>query len=404
MPDVMSEAVIKVEQLSKKYCRDLKRSLLYGLGDMGRELLGADGAYRENLRDKEFWALNDINFEVHKGECLGLIGRNGAGKSTLLKILNGLIKPDTGKVTIKGRVGALIELGAGFNPILTGRENVYVNGAVLGFSKKEIDAIFDEIVAFAELEDFIDSPVQYYSSGMKVRLGFAVASQMKPDVLLIDEVLAVGDIAFKTKCFNRISDILENTCVIFVSHSMSQIQKICSRALLLNKSEDIIDSVDVGNVINTYHSLFKGEKGKYHLSEVLTINKLSIAIEDRLIYDIPAVPENSNLETLNSLCTLHFNAQLDLQEDLILFFTIEDPEQQKSLQIFSPVFKSNLIYYRSELDFSELNTGRFTVSIHVSVVKGGQRKIMLFEHKNAFSFLINRPDSYGIAPILKQLK
>ena len=145
-----------------------------------------------NLRKDEFWAVRDVSFEVRRGECLGLIGHNGAGKSTLLKMLNSLNRPDSGRITMRGRVGALIELNAGFNPILTGRENIYNQAALLGFSKKETDAKFDAIVDFSEIEEFLDMPVQNYSSGMRVRLGFAVAAQMEPDILLIDEVLAVG--------------------------------------------------------------------------------------------------------------------------------------------------------------------------------------------------------------------
>ena len=154
----------------------------------------ADGRDREGLRDGEFWAVQDVSFELRRGECLGLIGHNGAGKTTLLKMLNGLIKPDAGSITMRGRVGALIALGAGFNPILTGRENIYINGSVLGLTKKEIDAKIDEIIDFAEIREFIDMPVQSYSSGMSVRLGFAVAANLEPDILILDEVLAVGDI------------------------------------------------------------------------------------------------------------------------------------------------------------------------------------------------------------------
>ncbi|CAE8669088.1 unnamed protein product [Polarella glacialis] len=226
------EVLVRVENVSKKFCRDLKTSLWYGVKDLTGELLGGRQGQSE-LRPKEFWAVKDVSFELRRGECLGLIGRNGAGKSTLLKMLNGLIKPDTGKITMDGRVGALIELGSGFNPILTGRENIYNNGSVLGISKKEIDKVIDEIIAFSEIEKFIDSPVAYYSSGMKVRLGFSVAVHMKPDVLILDEVLAVGDSGFKIKSFNKINEMMKNAAVIFVSHSMPNVAIISNKILLM---------------------------------------------------------------------------------------------------------------------------------------------------------------------------
>lgn len=228
------EVLVKVENLSKKFCKDLKTSLWYGVKDLCSNALG-NKSDNSDLRPKEFWAVKDINFELRRGECLGLIGHNGAGKSTLLKILNGLINPDEGKVIMRGRVCALIELGAGFNPILTGRENIYNNGAVLGFSKNEIHSKIEDIIDFAEIREFIDMPVQNYSSGMKVRLGFAVAAQMEPDVLIIDEVLAVGDVNFRAKCYDRMSELMKNCCVIFVSHSMPQISKVCTRSILLEK-------------------------------------------------------------------------------------------------------------------------------------------------------------------------
>jgi lipopolysaccharide transport system ATP-binding protein len=228
-----NEVLIKAEGVSKKFCRKLKKSLIYGGSDIIKGFLGRERS--EELRKDEFWAVHDVNFEVKRGECLGLIGHNGAGKSTLLKMLNGLIRPDKGRIEMKGKVGALIELGAGFSPLLTGRENVYNNGAVLGFTKDEIDRKFDEIVEFAELNEFIDTPVQNYSSGMKVRLGFAVASHMKPDVLILDEVLAVGDASFRAKCYNQIGKLKENTATIFVSHAMQQISQICNKVMLLDK-------------------------------------------------------------------------------------------------------------------------------------------------------------------------
>lgn len=254
-----TEVLVKVDGVSKKFCRDLKRSLWYGVKDIASELIGHNRRPTQ-LRKDEFWAVKNVTFELRRGECLGLIGHNGAGKSTLLKMLNGLIKPDQGTIRIQGRIGALIELGAGFNPILTGRENIYVNGQILGFSKKEIDQKFDAIVDFAEVQQFIDTPVQNYSSGMKVRLGFAIASQMDPDVLLIDEVLAVGDIAFRIKCLNRLSELLSNCAVIFVSHNMQQVAKICNSALLMRNGAVIGYSTDIHQITEQYFDLVSSEK------------------------------------------------------------------------------------------------------------------------------------------------
>ncbi|RSK40522.1 ABC transporter ATP-binding protein [Mangrovimonas spongiae] len=249
-----NDVLVKVEGLSKKFCKDLKTSLWYGVKDLVSGVRG--NKHNRELRPKEFWAVKDVSFELRRGECLGLIGHNGAGKSTLLKILNGLINPDAGKVTIKGRVGALIELGAGFNPILTGRENIYNNGAVLGFTRQEITRKLDDIIAFAELEDFIDMPVQHYSSGMKVRLGFAVAAQMEPDVLIIDEVLAVGDLGFVLKCFKQIDTILPNTAIVFVSHSMPMISRICNHIILMEHGKPKFQGTDVAKGIDLYYTRF----------------------------------------------------------------------------------------------------------------------------------------------------
>ncbi|MCR9183631.1 MAG: ABC transporter ATP-binding protein [Flavobacteriaceae bacterium] len=275
------EVLVKVEGLSKKFCKDLKTSLWYGVKDLWG---GVTGNKNERLlRPKEFWAVKDISFELRRGECLGLIGHNGAGKSTLLKILNGLINPDTGKVTIKGRVGALIELGAGFNPILSGRENIYNNGAILGFSKKEIDSKLEEIIAFAELEEFIDMPVQNYSSGMKVRLGFAVAAQMEPDVLIIDEVLAVGDLGFVLKCFKTIDTILPKTAIVFVSHSMPMVSRICTSIILMDKGEAKFQGADVAKGIDLYYTRFVNNEsnvvytdGSIELEEVELLNPSAV--------------------------------------------------------------------------------------------------------------------------------
>lgn len=256
-----NEILIKAESVSKKFCRNLKRSLFYGVQSITNEmfLLTKEKEECEKLRPGEFWALRDINLEIRRGECMGLIGRNGAGKSTLLKLLNGLIKPDHGRITIKGRVRALIELGAGFNPILTGLENIYINAAVLGIPKSEIDKKLDEIIDFAEIGDFIETPVKNYSSGMKVRLGFAIAVQMEPDVLIIDEVLAVGDVGFRAKCFNTIAKLSPTTAVIFVSHHLPQVARVSTNLLVLNHGKTAFFGADIPKGFGIYHSLFKEE-------------------------------------------------------------------------------------------------------------------------------------------------
>ena len=246
------DVLVRVDGVSKKFCRDLKQSLWYGLKDTAADLVGRKGL--SSLRPNEFWALDSVSLELRRGECLGLIGRNGAGKTTLLKMLNGLIKPDRGRIELRGRIGALISLGAGFNPILTGRENIYVNGSVLGLATKEIDAKLDEIVDFAEIGAFIEAPVQSYSAGMQVRLGFAVATALRPDVLLLDEVLAVGDVAFRAKCYERLARIREEAGFVLVSHDTDQIARVCSSVLVLDAGCERYLG-DVGQGIRLYQEL-----------------------------------------------------------------------------------------------------------------------------------------------------
>lgn len=224
---------IRVSSVSKRYCRSLKKSLWYGLRDIGNELSGR-GQETDRLRAAEFWALEDVSFEVGRGEAVGLVGHNGAGKTTLLKLINGLVKPSSGMIAVYGSVRALIALDAGFNPVLTGRENIRVASAVLGFSEQETRRHFDEIVAFSELEEFIDAPVQTYSSGMVARLGFSIAVHTRPDILLVDEVLAVGDLAFAMKCFRKIGSFrTEGGAILLVSHNPYAIRRNCDRVVWL---------------------------------------------------------------------------------------------------------------------------------------------------------------------------
>jgi lipopolysaccharide transport system ATP-binding protein len=259
-PDVL----VTVDAVSKKFCRSLRRSLWYGVKDIVSELNPFSRALAASqLRQDEFWAVRNVSFELRRGDCLGLIGRNGAGKTTLLKMLNGLIKPDAGRIAIRGRVGALIALGAGFNPLLTGRENIYVNGSVLGIPRAAIDRQFDEIVGFAEIGEFIDAPVQNYSSGMQVRLGFSVAVILiKPDVLILDEVIAVGDESFRSKCYEAVGEMLGRCAVLFVSHSMPMVYRLSTSVMVLSEGASTFCG-DPALGIETY---YKSIEGRDHIA------------------------------------------------------------------------------------------------------------------------------------------
>jgi lipopolysaccharide transport system ATP-binding protein len=242
---------IEVSGVSKRYCRSLKRSLWYGIRDIGNEISGR-GQHADHLRPSEFWALDDISFAVGRGESLGLVGHNGAGKTTLLKLINGLVKPSAGMITVRGSVRALIALGAGFNPVLTGRENIRVASAVLGFSEQETRDQFDAIVDFSELEEFIDTPVQSYSSGMVARLGFAVAVHTRPDILLVDEVLAVGDLSFAMKCYQKIGSFrAEGGAILLVSHNPYAIRRNCDQVLWLERGR-VRETGDVNEICDAY--------------------------------------------------------------------------------------------------------------------------------------------------------
>ena len=250
------DVVLSVRNVSKKFCRNLRRSMAYGLRDLAFNLSGVKQD-TSRLRRDEFWALRDINLDLKRGEVLGLIGPNGSGKTTLLRLLAGIFPPDRGEVAARGRVGALIALGAGFHPHLTGRENIYLNAAILGIGSREVEARFRDIVDFAEIAEFIDAPVSAYSSGMKVRLGFSIAVQMRPDILLVDEVLAVGDSGFKIKCLNAINELLDRSGVVFVSHSMPYISRACTRVIYLERGRVELETNDVSEGINFYHGKFQ---------------------------------------------------------------------------------------------------------------------------------------------------
>jgi lipopolysaccharide transport system ATP-binding protein len=256
-----NNVVIKVENVSKKFSHSLKQMMYCGVKDIAKGTLGLP-SNSDKLRKGEFWAVDDVSFELKRGETLGIIGPNGSGKTTILKMLNGILMPDRGSIEIKGKVGALIEIGAGFHPMLTGRENIYINGAVLGMSKKEIDKKFDSIIEFADIGDFLDSPVKHYSSGMYVRLGFAVAVHCEPDILLIDEILAVGDMSFRMRCLERISDLRKKgITMVFVSHDLYSVDAICSRAIFLNYGK-IKEQGEASKIIQAYQNYVSEEVRK----------------------------------------------------------------------------------------------------------------------------------------------
>lgn len=246
--------LITVENVSKKYAKNLRSTLWYGVKDIASELfIRRSESKNISLRQDEFWALHNISFELKRGESLAFIGDNGAGKSTLLKLIYGLIRPDTGRIVLRGKIGAMIELSAGLDLVLSGRENIYLKAALFGYSRHEVNSIFDEIVDFSGLEEFIDTPVQFYSSGMSARLAFAVTAHLKPDILLVDEVLAVGDMEFQRKCIKQmLKYISDGGSIILVSHNPNHIQSVCQRGILLENSKMTYEGTSIDTLDKYY--------------------------------------------------------------------------------------------------------------------------------------------------------
>jgi lipopolysaccharide transport system ATP-binding protein len=259
--------VIKAENLSKKYLlthqkRERYTALRDVIAEKFKNLFSKRRARKET--GEEFWALRDVNFEVKQGDRVGIIGRNGAGKSTLLKVLSRITEPTSGRVSLKGRVASLLEVGTGFHPELTGRENIFLNGAILGMTRVEIKRKFDEIVAFSEVEKFLDTPVKHFSSGMYVRLAFSVAAHLEPEILIVDEVLAVGDSAFQKKCLGKMKDVAgEGRTVLLVSHNLTVVSSICNRAILLDHGQLKGDGT-ADKIVGQYVSSFSAAAGDVH--------------------------------------------------------------------------------------------------------------------------------------------
>jgi lipopolysaccharide transport system ATP-binding protein len=305
----VSQVIITAENLSKRYfighqgpTGDGVRHILESIF---RNPAGWFKRRREqsHAREEEFWALRDVSFAINQGDVVGIIGRNGAGKSTLLKVLSRITEPTTGRIEIGGRVASLLEVGTGFHGDLTGRENIFLNGAILGMTKQEIKRKFDEIVAFSEIEKFLDTPVKRYSSGMFVRLAFAVAAHLEPEILIVDEVLAVGDSAFQKKCLGKMDEVAKGgRTVLFVSHNMAVMRQICSKGLLLNQGR-VMKSGTIGEVVDTYLAAGVDHEGHWRRKAPLP-DKPGIYFEEATVF-------NHNDEPAGHLdCTEDFTVRI----------------------------------------------------------------------------------------------
>jgi lipopolysaccharide transport system ATP-binding protein len=377
-----SETLVEVKDLGKKFCRRLKRSLWYGIRDIGAELIGSK-RNRAKLRKEEFWALKDVNFEIKQGELVGVIGANGAGKTTLLKLLSGLIKPDEGEITVRGKIQALIALGAGFNPILTARENIYINGAVLGFSKKEMDQLIQDIMDFAEIDDFIDMPVQSYSSGMQVRLGFAVAVNLKPDILIVDEVLAVGDASFRRKARNKMMELLHSgISVLFVSHNMALISSMTSRCIYLDKGRvKAIGPSDEVTSLYLSDSLRKSkESKKYEDQEDYLMTSAYLTVPEVFALRKMNIRNGSNAEAheFNTHDNIKIAFEIEFlkpMQKVMMGFSIRD--QVDDVVISSSKLQledrpcEGLIKLECEIKENKLREGNYNIGFYASDFSGG---------------------------------
>lgn len=312
----MSTPIIQVEGLSKRFILSHEVPQRYKSlrEEITRKITGVFGASKQAEQHEEFYALRDVNFEIHAGDRVGIIGRNGSGKSTLLKILSRITEPSAGKVTIRGRVASLLEVGTGFHPELTGRENIYLNGAILGMSRARIKEKFSEIVAFAEVERFLDTPVKRYSSGMYVRLAFAVAAHLEPEILVVDEVLAVGDAEFQKKCLGKMDNLSkeEGRTVLFVSHNMGVISQLCDKAILLNSGQILYG-------------------GKTEQAIDLYINRNGAQKADR----IERAPSDTNqfLQIYNSDADCNPKSEFKFNEEIFLFVELNLPAWRETLEL-----------------------------------------------------------------------
>ncbi|NLN70635.1 MAG: ABC transporter ATP-binding protein [Chloroflexi bacterium] len=391
----MAKIVISVENLTKSYQLGVidSRTLAKSLNRRWARWRGKPDPYlkigQEDLstrRGEMILALDDVSFTVRQGEALGIIGGNGAGKSTLLKILSQVTAPTSGRIRVKGRVGSLLEVGTGFHPELTGRENMYLNGAILGMTRAEVDRKFDEIVDFSGVEQFIDTPVKRYSSGMKVRLGFAVAAHLDPEILIVDEVLAVGDAEFQKKCLGKMGAVAgEGRTVLFVSHNMGAITKLCTEAILLHEG-NISYFGQTDDVVRRY-SLQEKTSGEIIRSDVkkseVTIKRAALLKEE----SVCTLFKNSESAVLFIQCNvidpiegMQISFELSDQADLVLY-TSTNLDYEGKKEVLSPGDYS----FRVPLNLQYFRSGRYTISIAANVPN--ERWLDVVEEKLVFDVL-----------------
>jgi lipopolysaccharide transport system ATP-binding protein len=396
-------SIIKVEDLGKKYTLSHQRKQsYYALRDVmadsvrrwSRKIIHPLASRRDpDPTHEEFWALKDVSFEINEGDRVGIIGRNGAGKSTLLKILSRITDPTKGRITINGRVASLLEVGTGFHPELTGRENIYLNGSILGMSKSEIKRKFDEIVAFAEVEKFLDTPVKRYSSGMYVRLAFAVAAHLEPEILVVDEVLAVGDAQFQKKCLGKMEDVSkEGRTVLFVSHNMTALKSLCKRAIWLDGGK-IMNDGGVNEVVSSYL-----ENGAFKLTEQTWNDVKTAPGNDKVrLHRVSIVPDT---EEINSEITVRTPLRMEFVfwnfipgAQLNFTFLLNSIEGGCVLTASSPFFqdKCNLIRGTCRIPGNFLNDGAYRVT--VMIVQDASVAILV--HEDAIIFEVHDTDRVG---------
>ncbi|MBN9293819.1 MAG: ABC transporter ATP-binding protein [Flavobacteriia bacterium] len=352
----MKEVAIKLERVAKKYTIGKEKdSSLRGT---------VSGLFSKNSsKSEDFWALKNVSFEIEKGDVVGIIGRNGAGKSTLLKILSQITRPTEGKIEINGRIASLLEVGTGFHPELTGRENIFLNGTILGMSRKEVAAKFDEIVAFSGIEKFIDTPVKHYSSGMYVRLAFAVAAHLEPEILIIDEVLAVGDAEFQKKCLGKMKDVAgEGRTVLFVSHNMQAVNLLCNRGIVLSAGEVIFngDCIEAINKYNNLHQQLQNSWTGNEGDEDVRLIRTCINNETDYFFNDQDIDIEIEINILNEVKNLVVGFHLFNDFDEPIAYTVAGDYEKRSYSLGSNIIKFRIPGYT-------LTKGNYFVKIDLGI-------------------------------------